>query len=127
MGRVVPIVLAVITVIALAAPASPVLADHLTLVPEAGAPVPDAAVPDALRSPIDVDVNLKLDLDGFRLAARVAGEKVFGAWLNGRMRRDGFSVDGRLQEGGQAYNFRLDADFDRLLGGFTARGWRSGD
>lgn len=126
MRRGVPIVLAV-TVIALAAPASPVLAEHLTLAPEAGAPVPDAPVPDALRSPIDVDVNLKLDLDGFRLGARVAGERVLGAWLNGRVRRDGLSMDGRLQDNGQAYNFRLDADFDRVRGGFTARGWRSGD
>ena len=59
----------------------------------------------------DLDLGLRIAPDGFSLSGRVfRPEGVFGAWLNGRLRRDGLSLDGRVQEGDRARNFRLDLD-----------------
>lgn len=63
------------------------------------------------RRTFDVDVDVQLGADGFRLGGRVSGPQgVWGAWLNGTVRRDGFTLDGRLQRPDRATNFRLDAD-----------------
>lgn len=69
---------------------------------------------------VDLNVDLRVDSDGFRLGGQLLGlGKVYGAWLNGRMRADGLSVDGRVQEGGRAFNFKFNADFARRwLGAF---------
>jgi hypothetical protein len=68
----------------------------------------------------DLDVDLKLGADGFRLGGRLLGPKgVWGAWLNGRVRRDGFTLDGRVQDPDKATNFRFDADITEWL----RRGW----
>jgi hypothetical protein len=65
-----------------------------------------------------VDVDLKLGLNGFRLGGRLFGKEGYkgGAWLNGETRPEGFSVDGRVErEGGQSWNFKLNADIDEML------------
>jgi hypothetical protein len=82
----------------------------------AGAPVPPGV---AIDGPVDssLDVNLKLGLNGFRFASRIFGRGGYagGAWLNGEARRDGFSVDGRVEHGGKAHNFKFNADFDEWV------------
>ena len=97
--------------------APPAAADHNNLV---------AAEPESPstsdRSSLDVD--LKLGLNGFRLGARVFGQKGYtgGAWINGETRPEGFSVDGRVErEGGKSWNFKLNADIDAALR--RAAGW----
>jgi hypothetical protein len=69
-----------------------------------------------------LDVNLRLGADGFRLGGRVfdRGGYAGGAWLNAETRRDGFSLDGRLEHGGRAHNFRFNADLDA----WVKRAWR---
>ena len=97
--------------------AAPAVADHNSLAPAE----PDAPAASD-RSSLDVD--LKLGLNGFRLGARVFGDRGYsgGAWLNGETRPEGFSVDGRLErEGGKAWNFKLNADIDAALR--RAAGW----
>ena len=91
--------------------AAPAAADHNALLSsdESVATAPE-------RSSLDVD--LKLGLNGFRIGARVFGKEGYtgGAWLNGETRREGFSVDGRLErDGGKSWNFKLNADIDEAL------------
>lgn len=63
------------------------------------------------RRAFDVDIDLKLGADGFRLGGRVFGPAgVWGTWVNGRLRRDGFTIDGRVQDPDRATNFRLNVD-----------------
>src|SRR3989442_12734383 len=63
------------------------------------------------RDSVDLNLDLKIGGEGFRLGGTVFGlEGVYGAWLNGAVRPDGFSVDGRLQHPERAYNFKLNAD-----------------
>lgn len=97
--------------------AAPVDADHLT------APVPAGA---AIAGPTggSLDLSLKLGPSGFRFASRLFGRDGYagGAWLSGEARRDGFSVDGRLEHGGKTHQFRLDADLDAWLRR-PARAW----
>jgi uncharacterized protein (TIGR00251 family) len=93
-------VVALVLALAVAAPAA---ADHLTLDP--------TARPAAPR-PLDADLNVRLDRDGFRIGGRVLGfGQSLGAWLQGRVRERGVTLDGQLQ-GDRTYNFRLDADVD---------------
>jgi hypothetical protein len=35
---------------------------------------------------------------------------VYGAWLNGQVSREGFTVDGRVQNPDRSWNFRFNAD-----------------
>jgi len=73
------------------------------------------------RDSVDLNLDLKIDGEGFRLGGTVFGlEGVYGAWLNGAVRPDGFSVDGRLQHPERAYNFKLNAD----VGGWLRRSLR---
>jgi hypothetical protein len=69
---------------------------------------------------VDLNVDLRVDGDGFRLGGQLLGlGQVYGAWLNGRMRADGLSLDGRVQEGRRAFNFKLNAEIARRwLGAF---------
>jgi len=67
--------------------------------------------PAASRDSVDLNMDLKIGRDGFRLGGTVFGlEGVYGAWLNGAVRPDGFSIDGRVQHPDHAYNFKLNAD-----------------
>ena len=84
----------------------------------------NAAVSGENRATVDVpgtesslDINLKLGINGFRLGSRVFGRDGYagGAWLNGETRSDGFSVDARIERGGKAHNFKLNADLDEWL------------
>ena len=91
--------------------AAPGAADHKALVSS-----DETAPPAPERSSLDVD--LKLGLNGFRLGGRLFGKEGYkgGAWLNGETRPEGFSVDGRVErEGGQSWNFKLNADIDEML------------
>ncbi|MGH2669374.1 MAG: hypothetical protein ACRDH5_09715 [bacterium] len=64
----------------------------------------------------DLNVDLKFDRDGFRLGGQLFGlDAVYGAWLNGQIRRDGLTLDGRVQDGGRAFNFKLNAEFTEWL------------
>jgi hypothetical protein len=67
--------------------------------------------PAPSRDSIDLNVDLEIGGDSFRLGGALFGRKgVYGAWINGALRPDGFTVDGRVQHPDHAYNFRLDAD-----------------
>ena len=93
--------LAAVMAVALLLWAAPATADHLTLDP--------AARPLAAR-PFDADVNVSLDGDGFHVGGRLLGfGQTLGAWLRGRVRDGGVTLDGQLR-GDRTYNFRLDAD-----------------
>ncbi len=73
------------------------------------------------RDSVDFNLDLKIGGEGFRLGGTVFGlEGVYGAWLNGAVRPDGFSVDGRLQHPERAYNFKFNAD----VGGWLRRSLR---
>jgi hypothetical protein len=107
MTRMLLVVLTLAVTVALSA--VPALADHRTL-DEAAA--------------TDLDIDLRLGGDGFRLGGRLFGlENFYGAWLNGRLRADGFSLDGRLQRDGRAFNFKLDAELTDPLSRFPWRWW----
>ena len=81
--------------------AAPAGADHLTLDP--------GARPLASR-PFDADVSARLEDGGFHVGGRLFGfGQSLGAWLRGRVRDRGVTLDGQLR-GDRTYNFRLDAD-----------------
>ena len=68
------------------------------------------------RDSVDLNLDLKVGKDGFRLGGTVFGlEGVYGAWINGAVRPEGFSVDGRVQHPDRAFNFKLDADVGEWL------------
>ena len=75
------------------------------------------------RAESTLDLDLKVDRDGFRLGGRLVGDHVLGAWLNGRLTQDGFSVDGRVQGEERAYNFKMNADVLEALKRAAARWW----
>jgi hypothetical protein len=110
-------------VLALAAPAR---ADHNGTPPAMSAVeiVPKLDVPGTETS---LDINLKLGLNGFRLGSRLFGKDglLGGAWLNGETRRDGFSLDGRVEHEGKAHNFKFNADIDEWLQRILR--WRGGN
>ena len=81
--------------------AMPSAAEHLTADANARPLVP----PSFVVPPLDGDVSLKFDRDGFRIGGRLFG---LGGWLQGRLRDNGITLDGQLQ-GDRTYNFRLDA------------------
>jgi len=65
----------------------------------------------AARDSVDLNLDVKIGGDGFRVGGTVFGvEGVYGAWINGAVRPDGFFVDGRVQHPERAYNFKLNAD-----------------
>jgi hypothetical protein len=113
------VVLAVLGAVALAVPAA---AEHMGLVD------PSREAAERPRDGSNLDVQIKISLDQFRLSGRLVGPNgVAGAWLHGERGPHGFSLDGRVQdERGRAYNFALDAEvLDRLgrsLGGWLSRG-----
>ena len=110
-------------VVALAAPAR---ADHNGTPPPAMSAVevvPKMEIPGTETS---LDINLKLGLNGFRLGSRLFGRDglLGGAWLNGETRKDGFSLDGRVEHEGKAHNFKFNADIDEWLSRILR--WRGG-
>ena len=93
--------LAAVVAVALLLWAVPASADHLTSDPAARPP----AAP-----PFDADVNVSIDGDGFHVGGRLLGfGQTLGAWLRGRVRDGGVTLDGQLR-GHRTFNFRLDAD-----------------
>jgi hypothetical protein len=99
--------IAIVTVLVVMFAAVPASGEHKTL-GEGSQPSGGA---EGSRS-TDLDVQLRLGLNGFRLGGRLLGrEGVAGAWLNGDMGPKGFQLDGRVQrEDGRAWNFKLDAE-----------------
>jgi hypothetical protein len=68
------------------------------------------------RDSVDLNLDVKIGRDGFRLGGTVFGlEGVYGAWINGAVRPEGFSVDGRVQHPERAFNFKLNADVGEWL------------
>jgi uncharacterized protein (TIGR00251 family) len=79
------------------------VAEHLTLDP--------AARPRAAR-PLDGNFSVRMDDGAFHIGGRLLGlGQSLGAWMRGRLRDGGVTVDGQLQ-GDRTYNFRLDAETD---------------
>ncbi len=77
---------------------------------------------DAPSKSVDLDVDLRMHRDGFRLGGQLLGlSQAYRGWLNGEVRPDGVTLDGRLQEGDRAFNFKFNADMPwwllRALGG----------
>jgi hypothetical protein len=59
----------------------------------------------------DLDIEVKVGRDHFRVGGRLFGPSGVGAWLNGRLRPGGLSLDGRVQrDERRVFNFTLDAD-----------------
>ena len=78
-------------------------AEHLALDP--------AARPLAPRA-FDADFSVRMDGGAFQIGGRLFGfGQSLGAWMRGRLRAGGVTLDGQLQ-GDRTYNFRLDADTD---------------
>jgi hypothetical protein len=75
------------------------------------------------RAESTLDLDVKIDRDGFRIGGRVLGEHVLGAWLNGRRTEQGFTVDGRMQGEERSYNFKLNADVLDALKGAAVPWW----
>ena len=97
--------------------ATPARAEHMTLVPlgqqsERGE---REAAKASTQSPSDlIDVDVKVGGGSFRIGARVFGSTgVWGAWINGESRPDGFGIDGRVQRPDRGYNFKLNAEIDK--------------
>ena len=78
-------------------------------------PATEAGKPAASGSSLDID--FKLGANSFRFGSRFFGHEGYsgGAWLNGEMRPDGFSVDGRVEGDGKVHNFKLNADIDEWV------------
>jgi uncharacterized protein (TIGR00251 family) len=92
--------LALLVLLAAAAPAA---ADHLTF---------DLGARPLAPRPFDADLDVRVDRDGFRIGGRVLGfGQPFGAWLQGRFRERGLTLEGQLQ-GDRTYNLHLDADIE---------------
>jgi hypothetical protein len=112
----------VVTVVA----AGAAWADHQTPVASAergdgSAPVAEPRTGEPSSSLLDMEI--KVDKEGFRIGGRRIGPGgVAGAWLNGQLKANGFVLDGRVQdENGQARNFKLDAEVRDWL---TRTGWQ---
>jgi hypothetical protein len=86
--------------------AAPALADHNR------APSDSSSSDDT-----SLDFDLKLGARGFRFGSRFFGRDgaLGGAWLNGETRRDGFTLDGRVEHDGKTHQFRFDADLEEWL------------
>ena len=103
-------------VLALAAPAQ---ADHNKLVTSDRdvEQKSDGAAPEGMTTDNSLDINLKIGVDGFRLGSRLFGRQGYagGAWLNGQVRPEGFSLDGRVEKDGRAQNFKMNVDVDEWV------------
>jgi hypothetical protein len=105
-------VTAIAAILVIVAAACPAHAEHTKLVAsDTEMPETRLEVPGADTS---LDINLKLGINGFRLGGRLFGRDGYtgGAWLNGETRKDGFSLDGRIERDGKAHNFKFNADID---------------
>jgi hypothetical protein len=112
------VVLAIVVAVVLAGPAS-VAAEHMTLMPAESEPAREPA-----RETSNLDVDLRVGGDSFRFGGRLFGRGgVSGAWLNGQMRPDGLTVDGRVQTEARAHNFRFNIGFLDPLSRTVARWW----
>jgi hypothetical protein len=88
----------------------------LAVVLVAGLSIPAMAEHGEVQTSVDLNIDFKMTRDGFRLGGQLLGlDRPFGAWLNGEVRSDGLKLDGRLQDGARAFNFKLDADIARWL------------
>ena len=77
----------------------------------------DGAAPEGMTTDNSLDINLKIGVDGFRLGSRIFGRQGYagGAWLNGQVRPEGFSLDGRVEKDGRAQNFKMNVDVDEWM------------
>ena|SRR5262245_52400284 len=87
--------------------------------------VPPAPGSDPRRPSKSLNIDLKIDGNGFKLGGRLSGSKgVSSAWLGGQIRGDGVTLDGRLEgDDGATRDFKMNLD---LLPGWArtaARLW----
>jgi len=88
----------------------------------AGWVAPASAEHGEKSSSVDLNVDLRVNRDGFRLGGQLLGlGHMYGAWLNGEVRPDGLSLDGRVQEGARAFTFKLNAEIARWFLGALGR------
>lgn len=74
----------------------------------------------ASKQSIDLNVDLRVDRDGFRVGGQLFGlGGVYGAWLNGQFGHRGLTLDGRVQDASRAFNFKLNADVAAWLRRFV--------
>ena len=101
----------------LVAVATPVWAELITEPEGAEVEKPSAEVRKPAASGSSLDIDFKLGAKSFRFGSRFFGHEGYsgGAWLNGEMRPDGFSVDGRFEGDGKVHNFKLNADIDEWI------------
>ena len=108
--------LVTLTMVACVMAAAPALAEHKTF---------ETAEGTAVQRPAEsnLDVQLKLGWNGFRLGGRLFGrDGVAGAWLNGQVGSGGVQLDGRVQrEDGRAWNFKVDVE---MMDWITRHAWR---
>ena len=76
--------------------ATPAAAEHLAFDPAPGLSTPS----------LDADLSVHIDDDGFRMSGRLLG---FGAWVQGRRKDGGVTLDGQLQGRG-LHNFHIEGD-----------------
>lgn len=102
MTRMLPVGLALAALLVLSA--VPAAADHRTTA--------DATPTEGVAAAADLDLDVKLGVDGF-----------YGAWLNGQVHPDGFTLDGRVQRDSRAFNFKLNTELMDPLSRFAWRWW----
>jgi len=92
--------------------ASPAWAEH-----NGAPPLQRSLTRDAPGTEQSIDIDLKIGVNGFRLGSWLFGRDGYtgGAWINGQARRDGFSLEGRVEHEGKAHEFRFNADIDEAL------------
>jgi len=114
----------VLLVVLVLAAAWPAFADHMMAERgDTATASAEPASPGVAPENHDLDLELKVGHDHFRLGGRLFGRSgVAGAWLNGQVRPWGFSLDGRVQQDARrGYDFKFDADVRDWLR--TVRRW----
>src|SRR5262245_22095880 len=87
--------------------------------------VPPAPSSEVRRPSKSLDIDLKIDADGFKLGGRLSGSKgVSSAQLGAQLRGDGVTVDGRLEgQDGPTRDFKLNLDLMPGWARTAARLW----
>ena len=85
-------------------------------------PAPSSVGGQASKS---LNIDLKLDADGFKVGGRLAGSKgVSSGWLGAKLRDDGVTLDGRLEgHDGAPRDFKLNLDLQPGWVRTAARLW----
>jgi hypothetical protein len=87
--------------------------------------VPPAASSEPGRPSKSLNIDLKIDANGFRVGGRLSGSKgVSSAWLGAQLRDDGVTLDGRVEgNDGPSRDFKLNLDLMPGWARTAARLW----